>query len=184
MVIKMKKDDKELDNTNTKDEKKKNVRKKVKTRESRNKTIILVFLVICLAAIGLLVYASLELNKKNDELDKHLIELTYTELTKKIDKKESFILVVTRTDCSHCATYKPVLKQVLKDYDLIAYEISSDKMSEDEKAKFKDIANVTGTPTTIFIENGEETTVNNRLVGAVNSNRIINRLKSLGYIKE
>ena len=158
--------------------------KKYKTKESKNKSILIIFLCLSVLAIGLLVYAATQLNTKHEDLDKHLVELTYSELDKKIKKKESFILVVTRTDCSHCATYKPVLKQVLKDYDLYAYEVAVDKFTEKEKAKFMDISNVTGTPTTVFIENGEETTTNNRIVGAVNSNRIINRLKSLGYIKE
>ena len=94
-----------------------------------------------------------------------------------------FILVVTRTDCSHCAVYKPKLKQVLKDYNIIGYEIATDKLSTKDKSAFNDIANVSGTPTTIFIVNGEEETTTNRLVGDVPTERIISRLKSQGYIK-
>ncbi len=179
-VIEVKKD---ID-TNVEESKKEKKVVKAKTKESKSKTVIMVFLLFSLLAIGLLVFAAIKLNKKQEELDNHLIQLTYKELNKKIKNKDSFILVATRTDCSHCATYKPVLKQVLLDYNLTAYEISVDKLTDEESAKFKDIANVSGTPTTLFIENGEETTSSNRIVGYVNSNRIISRFKALGYIKE
>ena len=55
------------------------------------KKIILfgVIAVIALAAAGL-IYASSELNKKEELENSYLIELTFDELQKKIDNKDSF----------------------------------------------------------------------------------------------
>ena len=92
-------------------------------------------------------------------------------------------MVITRTDCSHCAVFKPKLKEVLSQNNIIAYEIATDKLSTNEKAEFNDIANISGTPTTIFIVDGEEATTTNRLIGDVTTEKIINKLKSQGYIK-
>lgn len=155
----------------------------MKKNEKNNKLAMIIIVVICILSIGGLIYASIVLNKKDEDLSKYLIELNYKELTAKLEKKESFILVVTRTDCSHCEAFKPKFKEVLRDNDIIAYEIATDKLSKKQKAAFNDIANIAGTPTTIFIVNGEEATTTNRIIGDVSTEKIINKLKSLGYIE-
>ncbi len=148
-----------------------------------NKIAIIIISIISILSIGGLIYASIVLNKKEQDLSKYLVELSYKELKNKLDKKDSFILVITRTDCSHCAVFKPKLKEVLSQNNIIAYEIATDKLSTNEKAEFNDIANISGTPTTIFIVDGEEATTTNRLIGDVTTEKIINKLKSQGYIK-
>ena len=150
----------------------------------KNTVVIIVVALVILVAAGALIYASIKLNKDNKEADKHLVTLSYSELMEKIENKDSFIMVVTQTGCTHCEAYKPVLKDVLVEYDLYAYEVNTAELSEEEKAKFKDIANTSGTPTTVFINDGEETTTANRLVGNRPRSDIVNRLKALGYIKE
>lgn len=149
----------------------------------KNIFIIIGIIVVAFAVIGL-VYASTTLNKKNKDIDSHLVEISITELQEKVDNKESFILVISQTNCSHCAEYKPVLKEVLADYDIIAYEIDEKKLSTEENGQLKNIANISGTPTTVFIVNGEEKNTQSRLVGSANKTKIINRLKANGYIKE
>ena len=151
--------------------------------KKKNKIAIVIIVLISFLAIGGMIYASIVLNKKEQDLSKYLVELSYKELKSKLEKKDSFILVITRTDCSHCAAFKPKLKEVLRDNNIIAYEIATDKLSNKEKAEFNDIANISGTPTTIFIKNGEEATTTNRIVGDVTTEKIINKLKSQGYIK-
>ena len=148
-----------------------------------SKIAIIIISIISILSIGGLIYASIVLNKKEQDLSKYLVELSYKELKNKLDKKDSFILVITRTDCSHCAVFKPKLKEVLSQNNIIAYEIATDKLSTNEKAEFNDIANISGTPTTIFIVDGEEATTTNRLIGDVTTEKIINKLKSQGYIK-
>ena len=150
----------------------------------KKKIAIAIAILIVILSIGGLLFASITLNKEQKELENRLIELTYDELSEKINNKETFILVITQTDCSHCEEYKPVLKQVLFDYDITAYEIDQKKISEEEKNNLKNIANISGTPTTVFIVNGEERQTSDRLVGSASRSKIIDRLKAMGYINE
>ncbi len=143
---------------------------------------ISVFIVIILAVIGL-IYASTVLKGKEIDLDKHLVLLTYPELKEKVDNKESFILLFSQTDCPHCAAFKPIFKEVLAKHDITAYEIQTDTLTKEEAIALKDIANVSATPTTIFIENGVEKSTSTRLKGESSSDKIESRLKAVGYIK-
>lgn len=139
-------------------------------------------LLISLSIIGL-IYAGVTLNKKTQDEDNHLISLKFSEVEKKVNNKETFILLLSQESCSHCAQYKPILKKVLAKNDIIAYELKIDKLTKEETAKLKDIANASGTPTTVFIEEGVEKNTSTRLVGTKSSTEIENRLKALGYIK-
>ncbi len=150
----------------------------------KNKVFIILIIVILGVAVGALIWGSISLQKKEKIEEEHLIELNYEELMEKIDNKESFILLFSQTTCSHCEQYRPTLKKVLVEYDLYAYEIATDLLSKEENAKLKDVANVTGTPTTVFIVNGEEKNTANRLVGAAKENKIVSRFEALGYIKK
>ena len=44
--------------------------------------------------------------------NKELIDISYDELSEKINKKESFVLYVGSSSCSHCADFKPILEKV------------------------------------------------------------------------
>ena len=101
---------------------------------------------------------------------------------KKVNNKDTFILVLTQKQCSHCAEYKPVLKEVLYEYDLKAYELDQKTLTKTEKAKLKDIASITGTPTTVFISEGSEIATATRIHGAASKGTIISRFKAMGYI--
>ena len=149
----------------------------------KKKIAIAIAILIVILSIGGLLFASITLNKEQKKLENRLIELTYDELSEKINNKETFILVITQTDCSHCADYKPVFEKVLLDYDLKAYEINQKKLSESEHAKLKEIANISGTPTTVFIVNGEERQTSDRIIGSKPESEIVSRLKAMGYIK-
>ena len=151
--------------------------------EMKKKIMIISIISIAIIAIIAMIYASTTLNNQNKEEDKHLPEISFTELEEKINNKESFILVLTKTNCSYCIEYKPVLKKVLTEYDIYAYELYIDKLSTKENGKLKDIANISGTPATIFIEQGEEKNTATRLYGSQPKDKIISRLKAMGYIK-
>lgn len=151
----------------------------------KKKIAIIAIIIIIIGAIAGMIYASSVLNKKETEKEKHLIEITLDELEEKISNKESFILVITATYCSHCAEYKPILSEVLTEYDIVAYYIEQDKLDkETELPKLKEIANISGTPATIFIKNGAEESTSTRLSGNQPKSKIISRLKTMGYIKE
>lgn len=141
---------------------------------------------IVIAAIAGIIYAAVTINKEKKEADKHLVEISIGELQEKVNNKDTFILVVTKDGCSYCESYKPVIKDVLEEYDVVAYELNQTKLTtkEDQNAYEELVPNITGTPTTVFFKNGEEITVSNRLIGAVKRDKVVDRLKALGYITE
>ena len=79
----------------------------------KKKVGIIAGFAIILAAFGILGYAVISSALDTAAKDKTLVELTYNELEKKLNNGDTFILVITQTRCSHCAQYKPVLKEVL-----------------------------------------------------------------------
>lgn len=149
----------------------------------KKKILITAGILVVILAIAGLIYASMTLNKKEQEMENHLIELTFDELQEKVDNKETFILVFTQESCSHCMVYKPTLKEVLYENNIYAYELQTNKLTTKEAAKLKDIANAEGTPTTIFIKDGQEISTNVRLVGNQSKGNIVSRFKTLGFIK-
>ena len=137
--------------------------------------IILIIIIIILIGITL-VFIN---NSKNN-----LIKLDYDEIIEKIDNKDSFVLVISRTNCSHCASYKPKLKKVANKYNIKIYYIDTDLLDKDTLTKFNTKLSFDGsTPTTVFIKNGEEETTATRIEGDVPVERIIDKLKKNGFIK-
>lgn len=112
----------------------------------------------------------------------HLEDVSLSQLDTKITNKESFVLVITQTGCSHCEQYLPELNKTLEEYDLKANVLNITNLSEEDSKKLSSYVNFSGTPTTIFFIDGEEKTTLNRLVGYASRDKIIERLKSLGYI--
>ena len=112
-----------------------------------------------------------------------ITEIDYSELENLIENKESFILEIVQTGCSHCEEFSPRFTAVLKTNDLTAYSLNLYNMTDDEREKFSELTtSVTGTPTVLFFEDGKETS--NRINGAVDNEKIEEHLKDAGYIKE
>ena len=149
----------------------------------KKKLLIFLGLAISVGAIGAIIFASIELNKQEKIDSSYLIELSFEELEKKINNKETFMLIYTQTTCSHCHEFKPTLKRALAEQKFYGYEIVLDKLKNNEKAKLNDIANVSGTPTIVFIKDGQEIDTSTRLVGIKSKDEVINKLKYLGYIE-
>ena len=150
----------------------------------KKKVLIGVGIATILLAVGLLVYAGIVLNNNRLKEEKYFKELSISELQEKIDNKESFILVISQTTCSHCAEYKPRIKKVLAKYEVTGYYIEKDLLSAEETIQLNNIANISGTPATIFITDGEEKSSSTRITGARSTDVIISRLKAMGYIKK
>ncbi len=149
----------------------------------KKKMAIIAVLIVAFLAIGAMVYMSISLNNREKRLDKFLVELKIDQLQTKIDSKESFILVISQSECSHCAEFKPRLKKILADYNIVGYYIEKDKLNDDQTAQLNNIANISGTPTTVFIVNGEEENTATRIVGGKSNETVKNRLRAMGYIK-
>lgn len=139
--------------------------------------IFIIAIIILIAIISILIINNL--NKGE------LIKLNYNEITKKIDNQEDFILVVSKSTCSHCATYKPKLKKIAKDYKIKIYYIDYDNESQENQDKLLKNLNLDGsTPITLFIKEGKETSVLNRLEGDLSSTKVIEKFKKMGFITQ
>ena len=137
--------------------------------------VFVVILIVCMVAFFFL---------KDNFTTNYVKKINISELKEKIDNKDSFILVITQDGCSHCKAYLPTITKIAREHNLTFYDISRSNLSEEDQTYLKNVANISGTPTTVFIENGEEKTTTNRLVGDVDSYKVIDRLKAMGYINE
>ena len=57
-------------------------------------------------------------------------------------------------------------------------------MTEEEDKEFSKEFKVTGTPNTIFITEGQELSILQRIVGNASKQKIISKLKNNGYIEK
>ena len=143
----------------------------------KNSNLIWLIAIVVLVLLVAFLIVNKAVNKGN------LVELTYDEFSSMIDNEESFVLCISRTTCSHCATYKPKLEEVAQENGIDLYFIDIDKYSEEEQDEFEKILNFNDTtPTTVFLNEGKETTTSNRLVGDVSTSKIVDKLKSNGFI--
>lgn len=109
-------------------------------------------------------------------------ELKYDEVIEKIKNKDSFVLLISQTTCTHCISYKPKLEEVANKYKINIYYIESNLLNDEERDKFTSYINFSSTPVTVFIKNGEETTVANRINGDASKDKLEKKLKSNGFI--
>ena len=100
-----------------------------------------------------------------------ITEIDYSKLEEMIDNKESFILEIVQTGCSHCEEFSPRFKAILKTNDLEAYSLNLYNLTEEDAKKFSKLTtSVSGTPTVLFFENGKETS--NKISGAVSNEKL------------
>lgn len=141
-----------------------------------------IFFIICIIALISLILLIILYNYSNKS---RLYELDVNDVVEKIHNKDSFILCISATYCSHCKEYKPKLEEISKEYKLDIYYIDFDKYSSDEQDLFRDYISFDGgTPVTLFIRNGLEETTVNRINGNVSKDKIINKFESNGFIQE
>ena len=109
---------------------------------------------------------------------KVITDIDYSKLEEMIDNKESFILEVVQTGCSHCEEFSPRFKAVLKTNDEEAYSLNLYNMTDEERKKFNELTtSVSGTPTVLYFEDGKETS--HKINGAVSNEKIEEFLKKI-----
>lgn len=113
----------------------------------------------------------------------HIKEINLDEFKEKIANKDTFALYIGNEGCTHCISYRPILEKVLDDYDITIYQLDNSKLTDEEYNEFRTYINISGTPTIVFITEGEEETTLNRINGEVSRDATIERFKSNGYIK-
>ena len=110
-------------------------------------------------------------------------EVNYETLMNMFEQKQSFVLFIGSTNCSHCDLYKETLNEVIKKYQINITYIDISKLSLEENNKLKLFVNYNGTPTTAFIENGKEASMYDRIDGNKSMEKVVEKLKKKGYIK-
>ena len=80
--------------------------------------------------------------------------INYNEFQIKIENKESFVLFMWQTGCSHCETFKPTLNDVIKQKDILVYSIDLSELSDLEYSKIQNKTFIKGTPTMVYIKEG------------------------------
>ena len=147
--------------------------------KNENKINLIIVLGVILV-IGTILFIVLANNSKVDYVKK----ITIAELKEKIDNKDSFILVITQDTCSHCKAYLPTLTKIGREHNITFYDVSRTNLNEEDSTYLKNVANVEGTPTTIFIVDGAEKSTLNRIEGNAQEYKVIDKLKATGYINE
>ena len=122
--------------------------------------------------------------------DSYLKDLSFKELNNKLNNKEEFFFVVTQDGCSHCENFIPILEETLNKNKVIGYNLNMTKLSDKEKEEFDKVFveilppdESFGTPTTIFIKDGKESSIMQRIEGEASEEKIEQKLKNNGYIK-
>ena len=147
----------------------------------KNKNNIFYIIII----IFIILIAFLLINTINNPNKGNLISLTYNQVQEKVKNKESFILVVSQSTCTHCASYKPKLEQIAADYKIDIYYIDYNLETKENQTKFLEKFNLDGsTPITIFIKEGKQTNLFDRLEGDVSETKAIEKFKKMGFIKK
>lgn len=114
--------------------------------------------------------------------DKTLISVSYDELATKIRERDSFVLYVGSSECSHCAEFKPILEKAVKKYKLEVYYID---MAELSAAKYNAVLKKIdgrGTPTLVYLEKGK-TKTSPRIEGESEYETVVEFFQDLGLVK-
>lgn len=144
----------------------------------KNNNLFVIAIVVLIVVIAFLLINFINTPKRGE-----LVSINYKEIKEKIDNEESFILVVSQSTCSHCASYKPKLEQIANEYGFDIYYIDYDKDSD--KEKFLDYFSLDGsTPITLFFNEGKEKSLLNRLGGEISKEKAIEKFKKMGFIEE
>ena len=119
----------------------------------------------------------------NNDINDKFIDLSFNELQAKIENGDTFPLYIGSARCAICVEFQPTLKGVIRNNDFTMYHIDLDTFSMEESAELSNMFNITGTPTILFIVDGDEPSVINRIVGKVSEEDLVASLKEQGYIK-
>lgn len=128
------------------------------------------------------VFKNYEVVNKSSEKHTTTIELTYDEYETKIKNKDSFVLLMWQTGCSHCISFEPTLNKIISYYNLEIYSINLANITNDEYSKIENKTYITGTPTTVVFKDG--VTQTKKLIGDRDTETVLEFLARYNYLKE
>ena len=144
--------------------------------KKKNKTIwIIIITIIIVSIVTVLTY---NIIKKD-----YFTKLNYEEFFNKWENDDTFVLVISKTECPYCQMYIPKIKKISEEYKINTYYVETDTFTAEESSAISNLINYNATPTTVFIKNGEELSKATRINGNVSEQKIINKFKSNDFIK-
>ncbi len=113
--------------------------------------------------------------------------IDYTQLQELIDSGDKFILFIGSESCSHCTIFKVTVNEVVSDYNIVVNYIDISKLSDEEYAYLNSHLSFSGTPTTVFIDSGDDA-VENRVMtkirGSKSYSEFTSELLKYGFIEK
>ena len=132
----------------------------------------------------LVLFVLLSLTACNKKFSKGEVVTAYAdEVLEKLENKESFIVYVGYDDCQSCKEFKPILNQLIEDYDITIYYLpTDDKQTEDQlnEIQYNYFYRMYWTPTTYIVEDGEVLAIKEQLI---EYEELVEWLKEYGKIE-
>ena len=146
------------------------------------KIILMLISLLIITGCDNSVFKKYEVVNKSSEKHTTTIELTYDEYEAKIKNKDSFVLLMWQTGCSHCISFEPTLNKIISYYNLEIYSINLKNVSDYEYSKIENKTYITGTPTTVVFKDG--VTQTKKLIGDRDTETVLEFLTRYNYLKE
>ena len=132
----------------------------------------------------LVLFLLLSLTACNKKFSKGEVVTAYAdEVLEKLENKESFIVYVGYDDCQSCKEFKPILNQLIENYDITIYYLpTDDKQTEDQlnEIQYNYFYRMYWTPTTYIVEDGEVLAIKEQLI---EYEELVEWLKEYGKIE-
>ena len=132
----------------------------------------------------LVLFVLLSLTACNKKFSKGEVVTAYAdEVLEKLENKESFIVYVGYDDCQSCKEFKPILNQLIQNYDITIYYLpTDDKQTEDQlnEIQYNYFYRMYWTPTTYIVEDGEVLAIKEQLI---EYEELVEWLKEYGKIE-
>lgn len=132
----------------------------------------------------LVLFVLLSLTACNKKFSKGEVVTAYAdEILEKLENKESFIVYVGYDDCQSCKEFKPILNQLIENYDITIYYLpTDDKQTEDQlnEIQYNYFYRMYWTPTTYIVEDGEVLAIKEQLI---EYEELVEWLKEYGKIE-
>lgn len=120
-------------------------------------------------------------SKKENEY-KNINKINHKEFKEKLDKKEDFILFVTREGCHYCDEMRPHFNKALASTSNKAFELDVAGISEEESNEFLDNYKINGTPHVLYFKKGEEGSILKRIThGGYSEKELTESIKNNGF---
>jgi len=105
-----------------------------------------------------------------------------TEATAMLDNMDSIVLVIGLSSCAACRSYKPVVEELVKNYDIVIYyvELDTDNRTDVTNLINKHLIEALYTPTTYIFKEG---VLVDSVIGDIEYRRLKTWLEGNGVIE-